>query len=156
MNVHDLAPDLSVRTATASDAAQLGALFDAYRVFYEAPADLDRSTAFVAERLERAATRFFVAQLEDELLGFAHAIPTFSATALRPAWLLEDLYVAPAHRRRGVGAALLLRVERFARTCDGAKIALQTARDNATAQRLYLASGYRRDDRFLTFERELA
>jgi GNAT superfamily N-acetyltransferase len=51
-----------------------------------------------------------VADVDGEAAGFALYFHTFSTFLGRPGLYLEDLYVRPAHRRRGVGEALLRRV----------------------------------------------
>ncbi len=48
-----------------------------------------------------------VAELAGEPVGFALFFRTFSTWLCRPGLWLEDLYVSPAHRRAGVGKALL-------------------------------------------------
>jgi len=55
------------------------------------------------------------------------------------------LMVAAAHRRRGVGAALLRAAEEWARNAGVAKLELHVFPHNEAAIRLYEASGYERE-----------
>jgi GNAT superfamily N-acetyltransferase len=55
-----------------------------------------------------------IAELDDEPAGFALWFRTFSTWLCLPGLWLEDLYVAPGHRRAGVGRALLAHVARIA------------------------------------------
>ncbi len=71
-------------------------------------------------------------------------------------WYLEDLYVEPPARRKGVGRALMLEAERFARESDSERLTLSTAHDNSTAQALYRSVGYVRDEHFWYFHRQLS
>ena len=57
------------------------------------------------------------------------------------------LMVAAAHRRRGVGAALLRAAEEWARNAGVAKLELHVFPHNEAAIRLYEASWYERVDR---------
>jgi len=47
----DVRPAVRIRRAGLPDVAVLAPLFDAYRRFYEQPADLERAARFLAERL---------------------------------------------------------------------------------------------------------
>jgi GNAT superfamily N-acetyltransferase len=66
---------------------------------------------------------------------------------------LNDLFVVPDARRRGVGTRLLRRAREFARDAGAEYLTLETARDNP-AQKLYEADGWKLDTQFLHYERE--
>ena len=70
----------------------------------------------------------------------------FSSLSLRPAWVLNDLYVAPSGRRTGAGRALLREVLRRAREAGVSGVQLETAYDNTVAQGLYEAEGFVREE----------
>ena len=55
----------------------------------------------------------------------------------------NDLLVAPAGRRAGVGRALMEAAENFARDDGAAEILLETADDNMIAQALFESRGWR-------------
>jgi ribosomal protein S18 acetylase RimI-like enzyme len=52
------------------------------------------------------------------------------------------LYVAPEHRRRGIGAALVIRAENWARARGDRQIGLQVFLSNQPALNLYQKLGY--------------
>jgi ribosomal protein S18 acetylase RimI-like enzyme len=127
-------------------------LVDAYRVFYELPSDVAAARAFVRERLERGDTRFFVVRVPGgALAAFAHMLPSLDTLSLRPIGILEDIYVAQAHRKAGIGGALLDAAAAYAREHGYSRLTLSTAHQNRIAQRLYLAHGYVPDQRFRAF-----
>jgi ribosomal protein S18 acetylase RimI-like enzyme len=75
---------------------------------------------------------------------------------------LEEFYVAPEHRGRGLGRALLERVLEFARGRGAGRIDLGTAVDDRAARALYESLGFtnfeKPDDpgtRMLFYERAL-
>ena len=143
---------VQVTRATVDDVETVAPLFDAYRQFYQHPGDLDGARAFLAERLERGESVIFLARLDDGTpAGFTQLYPIFSSTSMRRAWLLNDLFVAPAARRAGVGRALLERAHVFARETNSKDLMLQTAVDNFPAQRLYESLGWQRDNDFYVY-----
>ncbi len=111
---------------------------------------------FVQKRRAAETTRFFIAKDSDaEMVGFVHLLPSFDTLALLPMWILEDLFVASSHRRRGIASALLRYAENFARKTGAARLSLTTAITNEPAQRLYLSHGYQRDELFWMYHRML-
>jgi len=143
---------VQVTRATVDDIDVVTPLFDAYRQFYQQPGDLDGARAFLAERLERGESVIFLARLDDGTpAGFTQLYPIFSSTTMQRAWLLNDLFVAPAARRAGVGRALLERAHAFAREMNSKELMLQTAVDNFPAQRLYESLGWQRDNDFYVY-----
>jgi len=61
----------------------------------------------------RPAAEVVLADLDGEAVGFALFFTTFSTFLGRPGIWLEDLYVRPAARGRGVGRALLAHLARL-------------------------------------------
>ena len=143
---------VEVQQATAADVASVAPLFDAYRQFYHQPADLDGARAYLTERLSRGESVVFWAQLDDGTpAGFTQLYPIFSSTTMQRAWLLNDLFVAPAARQAGVGRALLQRAHAFAQETHAKELMLQTAVDNIPAQRLYESLGWQRDNDYYVY-----
>jgi [ribosomal protein S18]-alanine N-acetyltransferase len=60
---------------------------------------------------------------------------------------IQTIEVAPAYRRRGMGAELLRRVDETARAAGAVLIWLHVAAENDPAIRLYRAHGYQRQGR---------
>lgn len=146
-----MAPDIRIVQASAEDLSAIARLFDAYRVFYRQAPDLDAARRFIAERFERRDSVIFLARAEDAAAGFTQLYPSLSSVSMRPIWILNDLFVDPAYRGRGVGRRLMDRCRDFARASGAARIELTTERTNTTAQSLYRAAGYARDDVFYKF-----
>jgi GNAT superfamily N-acetyltransferase len=59
---------------------------------------------------QRPAAEVLIAEAEGGSVGFALFFTNFSTFLARPGIYLEDLYVRPAFRGRGIGAALLRRL----------------------------------------------
>jgi GNAT superfamily N-acetyltransferase len=73
-------------------------------------ADLLREHLFGADRRAEA----LLAEHEGEIVGFALFFHSYSTFLARPGLYLEDLFVLPAHRRKGFGRELLVAVARIA------------------------------------------
>lgn len=138
---------VAVRVAVKADLETAVGLFREYLDFYEVtPQDPERPQAFLAERLDTGDSLILLASVPGAgTVGFAQVYPVLSSLDLGPAWLLSDLYVAPAGRRAGVGRTLLREVLRRAREAGVSGVHLDTAYDNHAAQQLYETEGFVRD-----------
>ncbi len=134
--------------ARPEDAALVAPLFDAYRTFYGEPPDADLAREFLHDRLAREESVVFVALEDPSGIGFAQLYPTFSLVSARRQWILNDLFVAPEARGRGIGATLLETTRQFAVETGAKRLVLATALDNLPAQRLYESLGWKREEAF--------
>lgn len=75
-------------------------------------------------------------------IGVAVCFRGFSTFAGSPLINIHDLAVTAAHRRKGVGRALLEDILRRARDSGCAKVTLEVRDDNAAARRLYKRMGF--------------
>jgi ribosomal protein S18 acetylase RimI-like enzyme len=138
-----------IHSCTVSDAALVAPLFDAYRQFYDQAADLPAALAFVQTRLERQESVILLAQDDVGLpVGFCQLYPTFCSVVAAPIFALYDLYVDPAARGQGVGRQLLAAAYAHAKADGKVRMDLTTAKTNLSAQALYQACGWVKDDVF--------
>ncbi len=145
-----------VRRAAAADLPLVAPLFDAYRVFYKQPSDLAGALAFLGERLRLNESVILLAELEEGVAaGFIQLYPAFTSVGIRRLWLLNDMYVAPEARRRGVSTALLEAARQHGLETGAARLVLTTELDNLAAQATYEAHGWKRDERYYTYELSL-
>ena len=108
--------DLSIRFAVAGDsAAILGfirELAEYEKLLHDVVADeaAIRTTLFGV----RPAAEVLIAELAGEPVGFALFFPSYSTFLAKPGLYLEDLFVRPTARGKGVGAALMSALARIA------------------------------------------
>lgn len=142
---------ICVTRAGLNDLDSLVPLFDAYRLFYEQPADLGLAREFMTERLINLDSVVLLAWRDEQAVGFTQLYPSFSSTRARRIFILNDLFVAAEARGAGVAAKLLAAAVAFARDEGALRLTLSTARSNMPAQRLYERLGWTVDDVFLTY-----
>ena len=130
-------------------------LFDAYRQFYKQSSNLAGAREFVTERLKKEQSVIFLAIEEKDGsplgIGFTQLYPSFSSTNMRRLWILNDLYVSPNVRKKGIGEALMERARQWAVETGAEGLTLETAVDNRTAQRLYEKLGYKKDEVYFRY-----
>jgi ribosomal protein S18 acetylase RimI-like enzyme len=144
-----------IEAASAADVNELVRLYIAYRLFYGEVPEQERAATFIRDRVTQSSGRYFLAWNGDNAIGFMHLMPSTNTLAMRPIWLLEDLYVDASARGQGVATALLSYAEAFARSTGAERLTLATAHDNLVAQHIYRKLGYVREEHFLYFHRLL-
>ncbi|MGW9686570.1 N-acetyltransferase family protein [Flagellimonas sp. 2504JD1-5] len=125
-------------------------LFDAYRVFYEQKSDLEAARSFLKERFSKEETVVFLALDNGIPVGFTQLYTSFSSVSLQPFFILNDLFVAPKARKKGVGEALINAAKKHCEQMGYKGLALETAVDNP-AQKLYERLGWTKDEAYLHY-----
>ena len=143
---------VSIRRATIEDLDLIVPLFDGYRQFYKQQSDAVLARTFLVDRFRHHQSVIFLALNDDgSALGFTQLYPSFSSALARPIFILNDLFVTPAARRRSVGRGLLEAAAEFAKQSGAARLGLSTELDNTPARALYESAGWRQDTVFCTY-----
>lgn len=145
-----------IRPAVPADLTAIGRLgallvrthheFDAKRFIPATPQTERGYASYLGSQLQEPNVLVLVAEQGGAVIGYSYAgIESFDYMSLRgPAGALYDIIVDPAHRGRGAGR-LLLDATLHALAAKGApRVVLSTAEQNAGAQRLFAAAGFRR------------
>jgi GNAT superfamily N-acetyltransferase len=128
-------------------------LLDEHRLAQGQASDVPAARTFLHERFDHGESVVFVAHHDTAALGFAQLYPSFSSTALRRVFVLNDLFVRAEGRRQGVASMLLAAVEQYAWSFGAVRVSLNVARDNGAGQALYSARGWQQDQQFHMFHR---
>ena len=105
---------MQIRKASISDLHLIAPLFNAYRIFYKKDSDLGGADSFIKQRLENNESTIFLAFDDSQnAIGFIQLYPLFSSTRMARLWLLNDLFVDPIARRKGVAKSLLDQAKQF-------------------------------------------
>jgi GNAT superfamily N-acetyltransferase len=133
------------RLATPDDADAVARLLDAFNREYDTPTP---GTAVLATRLERLLVR-------EDLIALLSGDPACAVALLTlrpnvwyqgPVALLDELYVAPDLRRRGLGSSLLAAAEDAVRRLGGDVLEINVDSDDVDARRFYERHGYANTD----------
>lgn len=130
--------------AALEDLEALAPLFDGYRIFYKQESDVQGAHQFLKQRLANDESVIFLVFKNDLPVGFMQLFPSFSSVSMQAVLILNDLYVHPDHRGKGLGEALLKHAQEY---CQGLRckgLALETAVDNP-ARKLYEKMGWEKD-----------
>jgi GNAT superfamily N-acetyltransferase len=97
--------------------------------------------------------RILIAEYDGEMAGFVCVLASTRGTSPDDpapfAWI-QDIFVTPAHRRRGVATGLLAEAERFARSEQARVLRLGVLDRNRDARAFYLRHGFREHTHVLT------
>ena len=147
---------LHVRTATPTDLAAIGKLaallvrthhdFDPQRFIAATSGTENAYGAFLGTQVAEPNIIILVAERDGKVLGYTYAgVEGNDYMSLRgPAGVLYDIVVDTAHRRQGVGRALLDATLEALKARGAPRVVLSTAERNASAQRLFDRAGFRR------------
>jgi GNAT superfamily N-acetyltransferase len=138
--------DLRVEPIAGEQFEALLPMIAAYQGFYEAEeVRTDRNRDFFRRFIAPSDGGMLIgAWREDELVGYTCLYWHFSSTKAVETVLMNDLYVDESARGEGVGRALIEAAAEVARDRGSPILEWSTAPDNATAQRLYDATGAER------------
>jgi len=106
---------------------------------YEKLADAVKGDAnlLATTLFDRGGGEALIVEVDEEAVGYAIFFATFSTFECRPGIWVEDLFVQPPHRRRGIGRALLSHVAALALERGCARLEWSALDWNEPALRFY-------------------
>jgi GNAT superfamily N-acetyltransferase len=127
-----------IRNPRPGDEAAWRRLWSGYIAFYEAEVS-DEVTAATWQRLFMPGSNMFgrLVEWQGAVAGFTISVLHPGSWALTSACYLEDLFVDPEARGRGLGRALIEDLIGLARDNGWSRIYWRTRQSNAAARRLY-------------------
>ncbi len=147
------------RLATVTDAGTVAGLLDAFNREYDNPTP---GIDVLAARLERLLPGGDVIALltGDPATGFALLTLRPNVWYEGPVALLDELYIVPELRGRGLGSALLAAAEELTRARGGELLEINVDGEDIDARRFYERHGYANsepgeDEPLLYYYREL-
>jgi len=132
-----MAPHAAIRDPLPADEPAWRALWSQYNEFYKTNV-AEAVTAETWRRILDPATAVFgrLASIDDRVIGFSTGVLHDITWAIAPACYLEDLFVAPAFRGRGIGRMLIADLIERAKSNGWSRLYWHTRAGNP-ARRLY-------------------
>ena len=133
---------LIIRKMTKADRA---AVLEMMRIFYRSPAVMTDGSEEIFERdfsecvSESPFAEGFIFEFSEKIAGYSMLALSFSTEFGRPCVWVEDLYILPEFRRKGVGTAFFRFLDK---TFPNRIIRLEAEKDNLPAVALYKKSGF--------------
>jgi len=127
-------------------------LFDQYMVFYKKPSSPVKYKKYLAERIENNEATVFIAYDDTAYpVGFSLNYYSFSSVSQGKVVVLNDLFVSPDQREKGIGKALIFSSLNLAKEIGAIRVDLATAKDNFSAQSLYEKIGFIKDNDYFSY-----
>jgi GNAT superfamily N-acetyltransferase len=127
-----------IRDPTSADEAEWRKLWLGYTRFYQTDVP-EAATAATWRRILDPNVAMFLrlAEQQGKPVGFCLCVLHDGSWSEAPVCYLEDLFVAPAARKTGIGRALIEDVLALGREQGWARVYWHTQANNAKARRLY-------------------
>ncbi|MGZ3426773.1 MAG: N-acetyltransferase family protein [Polyangia bacterium] len=100
---HEALQEVTIRAAAARDLPQVVALVRALAEFEKLEGPDDAAARRLADDFAAARYSLFVAEAGERVVGYALYFFTYSTFLAKPSLYLEDLFVHPDARGRGIG-----------------------------------------------------
>ena len=128
---------VTIRPIAVADKERWLDLYKQYIIFYKSTLP-DEQYELTWQRIHSDFNiNGLIAELDGQVVGFAHYIFRPSTWAENDFCYLEDLFTDPALRGKGVGRALIKELEKIALGRGSKRLYWTTAPDNETARKLY-------------------
>ncbi len=144
---------LTIRNAIPADGPLIHRFITQLAIYEREPDAVETTPEELSEQLSQQPPPFecLIAEHEGEPAGFALFFHNYSTWKGRAGIYLEDLFVMPAYRGRGIGKALFIRVAQLANQRDCARYEWAALNWNTPAIDFYRSFGAQPLSEWTTF-----
>ena len=144
-------PSITIRLATEEDTPFIKAYIHELAEYEHAANDDHSTEEMLRENIfGQGFAKVLIAECDGEKAGFALWFNNFSTWLARPGIYLEDLYVRPMFRRRGLGKMLLRRLAEIAVENGWGRVEWSCLKWNKPSLEFYDSLGARQMDEWVT------
>ncbi len=139
---------IDIQRIGISEIGSIVFLFDQYRVFYGEASNEQLAHEYLSNRLRKKESIIYAAfdsrPGDINATGFVQIYRHFSSIRAITISQLNDLFVLPLYRNKGVGTMLVHQAIKSARKNQHSLVQLETGTENLLAQKLYESIGFTR------------
>lgn len=147
-DVQAMNTQVTIRQATINDLPRIVPVFDSFREYFKQERNPEAAEKFLFEKFEHGESVIFIAEQQDEIVGYAQMYPVFSSLTLQRVWILNDFFIIEGHRQKGLGKQLLAAVKDFALLTKSKGVELSVEHTNNRAWEFYEKQGFTMDEEF--------
>ena len=138
-----MTPEFKIRISIADDVPQIFSLIQALAEYEKLSHQVTGTVQDLREHLfgKRVYAEAIVTECEGKIVGFALFFPNYSTFLTKPGIYLEDLFVLPEYRRKGLGKAMLSHLGKLAIARDAGRLEWSVLDWNETAIAFYQSIG---------------
>lgn len=135
--------DLDIRPATPDDAEVIYNFIVELATYEKEPDAVETTPNVIARQMAETPPPFecLLADFEGQSLGFALFFHNYSTWRGKKGLYIEDIYVSPAHRGKGIGKALFFALKRIAVERDCGRMEWAVLNWNTPAIEFYRSHG---------------
>lgn len=148
--------DIKIINAGVEYLDEITELFNQYMIFYKKSLNELKYKEYLKKRIENNEAQVYLAIKDKNIpLGFVLNYYSFSSVSLGKTVVLNDLFVKPEYRKKGIAEKLINSSFKLAKEVNAIRVDLGTARDNYVAQKLYERIGFMKDEEFYSYSYEI-
>ncbi|MBV1870345.1 MAG: GNAT family N-acetyltransferase [Gammaproteobacteria bacterium] len=137
---------------SATQINDLLGLFDQYMVFYKQPSAPEKYKNYLLQRISNNEATIYVAYNDNKTpVGFVLNYQSFSSVSQGKTVILNDLFVCPKNRKKGIATQLIACSVALAKEVGAVRVNLATAKDNVSGQALYEKLGFIKDTAYFSY-----
>ena len=135
--------DFTIRQAVIDDVPHIFGLIEALAAYEKLSHQVTGTVEQLQEHLfgSRIYAEAIVVESENKIVGFALFFSNYSTFLTKPGIYLEDLFVLPEYRRRGMGKAMLSYLKELAIARDAGRLEWSVLDWNESAIAFYQSMG---------------
>ena len=132
-----------IRQAVSQDVPDIFKLIEALAAYEKLSHQVTGNAELLEEHLfgDRPVAEAIIAEVEQQVVGFALFFPNYSTFLTKPGIYLEDLFVLPEYRRRGLGKAMLSYLGKLALERNAGRLEWSVLDWNESAIAFYQSMG---------------
>jgi len=148
--------DVQLRQAETHQLAEILPLVAAYHAFEHIPSSAATRESAVTQLLgDHRLGGLWLVEAGAETAGYIALCRGFSIEFNGFDAFVDEFFLLPGFRGRGIGKVVLTEIERLAGALDINALHLEVARDNQPARKLYASAGFQAREKYLLMSRSV-